>query len=148
MAGNISARSLHAAAQKLDAAVKEKPAENLGSLLSNVEKALSHEVESVRAVGAEEDGRGAVPTGSHEGKKQDPIRVGGALARPSELLKGGNPAAEDCVGSIRQELCDHGLREETMLLVEQIDRLDFKNAQETLTRIAERAEVSLEGGNT
>ncbi|MDY6989880.1 MAG: response regulator [Thermodesulfobacteriota bacterium] len=143
VAGSLSAEELLRATQALELEIVQGKTGHLDGLLVDFESALNLVVESARRAKRNVDEWGLCEA-SDEGTEVDPLKVAPLLKELSWLLQENDLEAEDCLGQIRKQVGASGLRADIGRLEDQIDRFDFKSAQETLAGMAQALGIDME----
>ena len=102
-------------------------------------------MESVRTLGDGAEDKVGDDLTSYEGGTKEVSEIGPMLVKLAGLLKENDLEAEEYMESIKKYLSGTGPDEDMRRLENQINKLDFKNAQKTLTRIARNLGVFIEG---
>ena len=144
VSGNISAKDLQASARELEQAVKEGRSEEFEILLNKLQSDLDCVLLSIRSLKdkpASDDGK----TAHDSSTEMDPPEVSRILDKLAELLRENDLEAEEYMESAKAHILRTGSSEQIQLLQDQISALDFKNAEKTLTRIADGIGIALGG---
>jgi PAS domain S-box-containing protein len=148
VAGNIGAMELHRAAQELDSALRVGDLERVGSLLPDVERALSAVIaglgplaEQAAAVRAE-----AEASGAGSGGTVDRPALEAALRTLADLVRRNDPEAEGALEQVRAAL--NGSRsKEVGRIAQALDLFDFRGAAKALTALAEAEGIPIGSGS-
>lgn len=145
VSGNCSAYELHESAQKLEAAVKQDVKGDFSALFCDFEKALNQVLISAKAL---EKNENEITPSEDFGQtdndlKPDFSKISPLLTRFSKYLKLNNPEADVCLESVKEYLSGV-FHEDISDLEEKMDRLDFKGAHKSLSRLAGKMGVVME----
>ncbi len=131
MAGNLSATRLQAAAERLEAGLREEDKDRIDADLDRFRAALA---EVSRDDGApqpaETTADGPAGTGSSAGPA--------GLAELTALVNGNSARAGAYLAGLRTWLASQGVPDQAAELAGQIERFDFRAARKTLAEITRR----------
>jgi HPt (histidine-containing phosphotransfer) domain-containing protein len=142
IAGNISAKTLYSAAEKLETAVSQNDADAILFLTGPLESALNQVLKSVRMLddALPDETAGYEPFADTETDIETSAPL---ILRLSQLLQENDLEAEDYLESLAAHFRGSEFAEPIRKLEEQIDRLDFDKARESLGKLATALNVSI-----
>ena len=126
VAGNLSATRVQAAAEQLEAGLRENDDGRIEADLARLRAALNELA----------DGNGADGPGGPAGAGTSVGTAG--LAELSALVNVNSPRAGACLAGLRAWLASQGVPDQAAELADQIDRFDFRAARQTLEEINRR----------
>jgi signal transduction histidine kinase/HPt (histidine-containing phosphotransfer) domain-containing protein/DNA-binding NarL/FixJ family response regulator len=140
--GNLSATELYASAQILETAIREGNTDRIEPCIADVQEKLSRVLEAIDSL---ED---ILPNGSDNHKSRwlstsQIAELTPPLIRLSELIAENNIKAEYHFEPIKKTLSGYGFGDQCQEIKDQISRFAFRDAQKTLTDIADKLGVSL-----
>ncbi len=148
VSGNCSAYELHESAKKIEEVVKQGRKSEYEGLLRDFENALNQVLNSVtvlqqreRDMKSREYDKSAADNSAIETKYPELKPI---IKDFTEYLEKNNPEAERCLDSVKKHI-GGGYQEFVTDLEEKMDRLDYKGAHISLSRLAEKLGVVLEG---
>ncbi|MBF0495504.1 MAG: response regulator [Deltaproteobacteria bacterium] len=138
IAGNISAKDAHAAAEQLETAIKTKQTEQYDRLILNLDLALKPLAEAIMSLKQPDDTPPPISEGPVDLESVTPI-----LIELAQLIQDDNTYAENTLESLRDILGRATLAEEMGQLEECLQNYDFEGAQGRLQKIVAILGVSL-----
>ncbi len=131
VAGNLSATRLQAAAERLEAGLRDDDKARIEADLDRFRTALD-EVSRDDGPPQPAERTAAEPAGT--GSSAGPA----GLAELTALVNGNSPRAGTCLAGLRAWLASHGVPDQAAELANQIDHFDFRAARKTLAEITRR----------
>jgi two-component system sensor histidine kinase/response regulator len=146
VAGNIGAESLQTAAEALEKALKAGDHAALDELLVPVEHTLNEVLNSIASLEAKAEAEAA--TEGEIALEEEPLDV--TALRPllqdmSRYLDDYDAAALEIMEAIRAQVRISGLQETLQQLEKQIGQYDFEGAFESLSQLAQKLNITLNG---
>ncbi len=144
-ASNISANDLYVAAMELENGIRSGT-ENIPELTNAFEKALHPVLVSAKHLEEDGEGRGPdAPVTSAADSSPDIAFLTPLFIRLDQFLRRNDMAAGECLSPIKRHLSGSVFHKAIRQLEDQIDRLEYYSAQDTLARIAEPLGIFPEG---
>ena len=144
MAGNISARELHATTQGLEEALKQDQVETVAESLDALRRHLEQVLNSIGILeAAVQEDRPVEESGA---AAPDRERLAPALVALRGLMREGSLAAEDSMASVQALLAGTALEEKGKRLAGYVGSFDYDRGLVLLEEVAQDLEISLEEG--
>jgi PAS domain S-box-containing protein len=144
MAGNISAKELYAASQRLEETLKQGQAAEVAERLDSLRLHMEHVLESIGKLEAAT--RKDLPTPEEGVAAPDKELLAPALVELHDLMREGSMAAEESMASVKTLLAGTALQEKAERLAGYVSRFDYDRGVGLLEEIARDLEISLEEG--
>ncbi|MBF0226105.1 MAG: response regulator [Desulfobacterales bacterium] len=142
VSGNLSADRLHNISKELELCIKEKKLKDISNKISKFESEMNQLLDFIKnmeTITKKDDN-----TVLHQGKTADLKDVKTKINNLMILLEESNMEAETALQSLKQALAPYELVNDIKLIEEQIDELNYTDAQNTLLSIARTLGISLE----
>jgi HPt (histidine-containing phosphotransfer) domain-containing protein len=142
IAGNISAYEIQLAAQEIETALSKKDSQVYDKLLIVLGQALRPVMEAIKNLGQVEEEK--QPT---EDTPVDPVRVGPILAEMYQMLRKGDPDAEQCLANLKEIIRGSMFVKDLEEIETYVGNYDFDLAILPLQKITGGLNISLKGVN-
>jgi PAS domain S-box-containing protein len=143
VAGNLGATALYAAAQEVDAILKQRTDDGLGPLLEYFDEELNRVMEGISGL-SEDAGKSDTPASSGEPPTIDPTQVKPLLAKLAKLLEENDLEAAECVDALKGMVAHTDAAAPLAKLEKQMGQYNFDAASESLVEVARLLDIPLE----
>lgn len=139
VAGNLSAKDLMAASGSLEIGIRDGNMEDMDLLMERFEQGI-HVIFDAAQLLEDKEGRTVQADKTH----METPTLANELNKLAGMLRAQDMDAEDCLESVKQNICDIDCQGDLEELEGLIGRLDFENARTALNNLAGKMGIALE----